>query len=336
MDASKHLLGDLLRQVSRSFYTTLRILPAKIRDQIGLAYLLARTSDTIADTGLVSPELRLQALRSFRDRIAGRTRENLQFGELASHQSSDAERSLLQQIEASLGLLEQLSPADLKLVREVLEIIISGQELDLRLFGAASANNLVALRTDSELDDYTWRVAGCVGEFWTKMCLGHLFPRTRLDEHFLLKNGVRFGKGLQLTNILRDIPADLRNGRCYVPQDRLAAVNLKSNDLLQPSSEGRFRPLYFSLIDMAERHLRAGWAYTTALPWSSIRVRLACAWPIMIGFETLKLLRLGNILDAGHRIKVPRSTVTTIMWQTVLWYPFPRAWRKLAPSGPDS
>ncbi len=163
-----------------------------------------------------------------------------------------------------------------------------------------------------------------------------MFPRAKLDDQFLLTNGVRFGKGLQLVNILRDIPADLQNGRCYVPEDRLAAVNLKPKDLLQPSIEERFRPLHLSYVDLAEGHLRAGWAYTTALPWGSVRVRLACAWPVLIGFETLKLLRIGNILDAGNRIKVPRSTVKTVMWQSVLWYPFPGAWSKLAPSGPNA
>ena len=82
----------------------------------------------------------------------------------------------------------------------------------MRRFAGASAQSLVALRTDEELDDYTYRVAGCVGEFWTKMCRAHLFPRAPLDDAFLLANGVRFGKGLQLVNILRDVAADLRHG----------------------------------------------------------------------------------------------------------------------------
>ena len=46
-------LNQLLKQTSRSFYLTLRVLPGAIRPQIGLAYLLARTTDTIADTELV-------------------------------------------------------------------------------------------------------------------------------------------------------------------------------------------------------------------------------------------------------------------------------------------
>ena len=46
------LLTTLLKQVSRSFYTTLWILPRSVRSQISLAYLLARATDTIADTEL--------------------------------------------------------------------------------------------------------------------------------------------------------------------------------------------------------------------------------------------------------------------------------------------
>ena len=60
---SQFLLQDLLRDVSRSFYLTLKLLPGSIREQIGLAYLLARATDTIADTGAVSVEERLAALQ---------------------------------------------------------------------------------------------------------------------------------------------------------------------------------------------------------------------------------------------------------------------------------
>ena len=169
----------------------------------------------------------------------------------------------------------------------------------MRRFAGASARSLVALRTDEELDDYTYRVAGCVGEFWTKMCRAHLFPEAPVDDAFLLANGVRFGKGLQLVNILRDVAADLRQGRCYLPAERLAELGLKPADLLQPANEPRLRPLYHGYLDRAEAHLLAGWAYTNALPRGCVRVRLACAWPILIGRETLKLLRAGNAARPG-------------------------------------
>src|ERR1035437_8362175 len=222
--ASEELLGGLLKEVSRSFYLTLRVLPGKIRAPIGLAYLLARTTDTIADTELVALEQRLEALRQLRERIQGQHATPLDFGALAQRQASRAEGVLLEQCEASLALLHSLPAGDRQLVREVLNTITSGQELDLRRFAGAASGTLVALRTDEELDDYTYRVAGCVGEFWTRMCRAHLFPRAPLDDAFLLANGVRFGKGLQLVNILRDVAADLRQGRCYLPAESLAGL----------------------------------------------------------------------------------------------------------------
>jgi farnesyl-diphosphate farnesyltransferase len=331
--ASEELLGKLLKEVSRSFYLTLRVLPAKIRSPIGLAYLLARTTDTIADTELVALEQRLEALRQLRERIQGQSDTPLDFGALARQQGSRAEGVLLEQCDASLALLRGLPSADRELVREVLATITSGQELDLRRFAGASAASLVALRTDAELDDYTYRVAGCVGEFWTKMCRAHLFPQAPVDDAFLLANGVRFGKGLQLVNILRDLAADLRQGRCYVPADRLAEVRLKPEDLLQPANEPRLRPLYHGYLDSAEAHLSAGWAYTNALPRGCVRVRLGCSWPILIGWETLKLLRAGNALDPEKRIKVSRRGVRRLRLRSVLLYPWPRAWERMVSVG---
>src|SRR6266511_3813887 len=115
-----HLLTDLLKQVSRSFYTTLRILPASVRRQIGLAYLLARMTDTIADTELISVEQRLASLRDLRERILGLHAKPLDFGQLAQHQGSPAERALLERAEETLSVLSGLGAADQHEIRHVL------------------------------------------------------------------------------------------------------------------------------------------------------------------------------------------------------------------------
>src|SRR6266850_1319639 len=198
------LLGPLLRDVSRSFYRTLSILPGKIRTQISLAYLLARTTDTIADTELVPAAQRLEALRELRARILGSRREPVNFAVFARQQASPAEATLLENCETSLALLETLPERDRELVRKVLDIIAGGQELDLLRFAGATSEHPVALQTDEELDDYAFRVAGCVGDFWTRVCRAHIFTKDKLDDAFLIENGIRFGKGLQLINILRD------------------------------------------------------------------------------------------------------------------------------------
>jgi farnesyl-diphosphate farnesyltransferase len=326
---SNNSWNDLLRETSRSFYLTLRVLPAAVRPQIGLAYLLARTTDTIADTEIVPVEQRLAMLQKLKARILGTSSEVLGFGELARRQGSFAERRLLERVEDSLAALRALTPADLRLVRQVLDTITSGQELDLRRFAGATAAKTIALQSDAELDDYTYRVAGCVGEFWTKICRAHLFPTATLDNARLLADGVRFGKGLQLVNILRDLPADLRKGRCYLPEQKLSEIGLKPGDLLQPSNERKFRPIYGRYLDLAETHLAAGWAYTNALPWRCVRVRLACAWPILIGVETVGRLRTENPLDPSRRVKISRAEVRGLIARSVLCYPLPGVWRRL-------
>ena len=329
----------LLERVSRSFYLTLRVLPAAIRQQIGLAYLLARATDTIADTHLVPVERRQAALREMRAAIvntaAGRTAMPPDFGELAAAlqapagEGSHGERLLLETAGGLLEALRSFSREDRQLVCEVLHTITFGQEEDLARFGRPAAGGIAALDTDVDLDQYAYCVAGCVGEFWTRMCLAHLFPGTRLDNSILISNAVRFGKGLQLVNILRDLPRDLRSGRCYMPRAALAELGLVPKDLLDPASFGRFRPLFDAYLLQAREHLSAGWAYTESLPFRQIRVRLACAWPILIGVKTLARLRGRNVLDGAERIKVSRSEIRSLILSSAVRYPLPRAWNRL-------
>jgi farnesyl-diphosphate farnesyltransferase len=345
-------LNGLLKATSRSFYLTLRVLPARVRPQIGLAYLLARTADTIADTELVPPAQRLGALQKLRERILGQNSAPLDFGELARRQGSVAEKLLLEKAEDALALLKMFSPADLKLVRDVLATITSGQELDLRRFGrwgettgkpsstfaargdARPTTKIIALETAAELDDYTYRVAGCVGEFWTKICRAHLFPNAKLDEKQFIADGIRFGKGLQLVNILRDLPADLKNGRCYLPMEKLGQAGLSPEVLLSPVGEEKFLKLYHEYLDEAQAHMAAGWRYTNTLPFSQFRVRLACAWPVLIGAKTIEKLRAANVTELQQRVKVSRGEVRGIILSSLAACPFAGAWRNLfVPAG---
>jgi farnesyl-diphosphate farnesyltransferase len=98
-------LNELLKATSRSFYLTLRVLPAPVRPQIGLAYLLARATDTVADTEILPVEQRLAALQKLRERILGQSSSPLKFGDIARQQGSPAEKLLLEKIEEALAAL---------------------------------------------------------------------------------------------------------------------------------------------------------------------------------------------------------------------------------------
>lgn len=328
MDATgdRELLTRLLRSVSRSFYLTLRALPMAVRPQIGLAYLLARTTDTVADTEVLPLEQRLDALDRLQSRICGLQDAPLDFRPFLGHQARPAERQLLERFEEAIHLLQRCEKADLQRIREVLVTIVSGQRLDLHRFGHRQAGEVRALRTELELDDYTYRVAGCVGEFWTRICRRHLFPEVTLDDEAFLADAVRFGKGLQLVNILRDLPADLRLGRCYLPADRLSACGVAPRDLLEPGWAPRIQPVIDDSLQRAEEHLEAGWNYVKAVPVNCRRVRLACAWPILIGVQTLAGLRSAPMLDPNRPVKIPRSAVRSIVLRSVLLLPMRRRW----------
>ena len=327
--AAPSSLDQLLRDTSRSFYLTLRILPPDVRPQISLAYLLARTSDTIADTQVLSLDQRLEALGRFRGRLLGLQQAPLEFAQAAQSEPA-AERQLLERAEEIVRGLLHFSGLDQRLVRDVLTTIISGQELDLRRFsGAAAQGTIVALRTEAELDDYTYRVAGCVGEFWTRLCRTHLFPSASLDDERFLADGIRFGKGLQLVNILRDLPADLSAGRCYLALERLEALGLRPETLLDRDSEAVFLRLYREYLDVAAAHLDAGWRYTNTLPFGQFRVRLACAWPILIGAATIAKLRVANVSRLQQRVKISRAEIRGIMARSTMAVALPFWWKRL-------
>jgi len=107
---SSLLLGQLLRDVSRSFYLTLRVLPKGLRVPVGLAYLLARAADTIADTQLLPPQRRLDLLLAFRAQVAGPANDT-QLHEIESalteHQKDSSERLLLQSLVPAVRLLDR-------------------------------------------------------------------------------------------------------------------------------------------------------------------------------------------------------------------------------------
>jgi len=189
--------------------------------------------------------------------------------------------------------------------------------MDLTVFAGASVADLSALKTLDDLDRYTYHVAGCVGEFWTDLMCTHRKALANWNLPQMSEIGVRFGKGLQLTNIIKDIAHDLQKGRCYIPETMLTEVGLKPQDLLDQNNLPRFRPVLRKLIRLAIEHLDQGWLYTMAIPRYETRLRLACMWPILSAGESLKLvMNSPDLLNPAVRVKIPRSKVYQIMSMT--------------------
>ena len=314
---AKTLLGDLLRQVSRSFFLTLRVLPSKIRPQVGLAYLFCRAADTIADTDLISAQQRLSVLLFYRNQFlpSGPDREGLVgISRGFSGRALPGEHALLERLPECFDLLRSFDEADRQAIGELVRTLTQGMEMDLLSFPQGRPGAPQALAGLEDLDRYTYFVAGCVGEFWTRICRGHVKGLRGWDLNRMESLGVRFGKGLQLTNVLKDISLDLARGRCYLPGTLLERHGLKAEMLLDPGSRGTILPLVKELAALALGHLEAGWGYCAAIPRSQVRLRSACVWPLFFALATLReILHSPSLLDPKRPVKIRRSAVYRIM-----------------------
>jgi farnesyl-diphosphate farnesyltransferase len=252
----------------------------------------------------------METLKILSDGIQGNASRKLVINRVASFvplQENAAERTLLDSLPDCFEWLEHTGRADCDDIRAVLEKITHGQMLDLHRFDNPA--KVRALQTAADLDEYTYLVAGCVGEFWTRLCFRHLRDFASLIQDEMLALGRRYGMGLQLINVLRDAGTDLRAGRCYFPEDELGALGLTAAQILSESD--RFQPIYERWMEKAQDGLECGMQYSCAI--RNRRVRAATVLPALIGARTLALLRKAGASALHQKTKVPRREVRAMI-----------------------
>ena len=307
--------AEILRSVSRSFYLSIRFLPAQLRQPIALAYLLARTTDTVADTAQISVSMRMETLKLLCNGIQSTASHDVVTELVASFvslQENESERRLLESLPDYLACLEATEHADRNDIRVVLEKITRGQMFDLQRFD--TPREIRALSTTADLDEYTYLVAGCVGEFWTRLCFRHVRQFASRSEDEMLALGKRYGMSLQLINVLRDAGSDLRAGRCYFPEDELNTAHLTPSQIV--SEPERFQPIYRMWLEKAKAGLVSGMEHSRAI--NNLRVRAATVLPALIGSRTLALLDAAGPSALQRAVKIPRREVRAMILSLVL------------------
>jgi len=175
-----------------SFRLGMRVLPAHRRAAINAVYAFCRIVDDIADGD--APEAP--------DAMA-RQAEIRRWEEEIVRAYDGCPRSAV-----GAELARAVDRFDLPMGEFLL--VLDGMRMDVRGIVAPSSEFLAA---------YIRRVAGAVG-ILSMHCFGAW--RGAVSERFAL----RLATGLQLTNILRDVQADARLGRLYLPRDVLAAAGV--------------------------------------------------------------------------------------------------------------
>ncbi|MBP84251.1 MAG: hypothetical protein CMO61_10455 [Verrucomicrobiales bacterium] len=297
----------LLKSVSRSFYLSMRLLPAGMRETVSLGYLLARLSDTVADASGIESSERLELLNSIRLLIEGSATSVEGLERVALSLEHPGEAALLKRQADLFSWYQSIDPANREHLSEVILTIIHGQTWDATCL---EEKGIVVCEKSEDLLRYTYWVAGCVGEFWTKVGftnLGRNFAAPELAEEMLI-SGRKLGQALQLVNILRDLHEDLPAGRCYLPRAEMIEAGWTPG---KPVAAAIGEPVFKRWASKCEEFLEAGDTYSRQV--NCMRARLCTRLPKILARKTLSKLELAGFEAViSRRIKVPRSTV----WQS--------------------
>ncbi len=315
------IFKTFLSRVSRSFYLTLKIIPPEIRDTLSLTYLLARITDNIIDDYHFSYYKKTYFIYLLQLEITNNIDEakKATFDRLLSRildQIDDKE--LIQALPLCLKFFSELPPTDKSLAVKVLTTLFRGFKRDTDTFTYRS--KMVSLQSKSDLENYLYDIAGCVGEFWTALCFLHWTNYSRLSAEKAIQLAIEFGKALQLTNILRDLPRDLHNNRCYLPLEQLSAEQISLTDL-NNTPEKAF-PVVNYWKEQADNYLQSAKQYIQNM--TSIKQRYALCLPVLIAKQTLAMLKTDIYLHDRMIMKVSHFEMKLIAAKAAFFSLFPK------------
>jgi phytoene synthase len=197
------LSATLTRRSRSNFYYAFLTLPRRRRDALYAVYAFCRTVDDVADLGS-DPAAQRAGLDAWRRDVAR-----------CFEPGPPPEHPIARQLAEAVRTYP--------IPRAALEAIIEGCAMDL---------DRVRFETAEDLYPYCYRVASAVGLCCIEI-FGYTDPRAR-------DYAVHLGTALQLTNILRDVGADAREGRVYLPQRDLREFGVSEADLVAGRHDERF------------------------------------------------------------------------------------------------
>ena len=287
-----------VRTHARTFHYASWLLPAEKRQAANALYAFCRVADDMVDSA----------------RVAGTAS--------VARRLADYERAL----EAALAGRPE-GPIFRELHRVCATYEVPHDVLRELLAGVARDLQPVRYESWRELVTYCEGVASTVGEMCTYVFGVSGGPAVRERA---LRYARTLGVAMQLTNILRDVGEDARLGRCYLPEEDLAAFGLTADAILASASTGhsrlardeRWRPFMAFAVGRSRSLYEAAAPGIALLAPDAQRCASACA----TGYAGI----LGAIERLGYDTISQRAHLGTAARGAVLW----RAWRWRAAAAP--
>lgn len=222
-----------------SFLSGFRFLSVEKRNAITVLYAFCRELDDVVD-GCTDPNVAQITLNWWRSDL-----EKVFNNEMPEHPVHQT----LKDIRANFDL-----------PKNEFEALIDGMQMDLEQARYGSFD---------ELKLYCHRVAGVVGRLIARI-LGFSNPKT-------LEYADKMGLALQLTNIIRDVGEDARQGRIYLPIEEMQKFDVPANVIMQCKPTDNFAKLMQFQVDRARETYREAMLLLPAADKKSQKVGLIMA-----------------------------------------------------------
>jgi len=273
----------ILGSVSRTFALTIPLLPPAIEVVVGNTYLLCRIVDTIEDAAELVPAEKQRLSKLFLEATLG-TIPVASFVDpcldaLKGYSNAD-ELDLIRHTPTVLRILHTFPDQDQAAINRCVSIMSDGMS---HFHNRQSQEGLKDLK---EFEEYCYVVAGVVGELLTSI-FSNYSPEfaKRIQGHESL--AIAFGQALQMTNILKDSPADRERGVSWKP----AQIN------------------ELELLKIAYEKLQDSMRYIILLPESEIGMRRFCFLAFGLAVMTLEKIASRKEFSNQPEVKLSRNTV---------------------------
>lgn len=238
---------DSIARGSKSFAMASKLFDRETRERAWLLYFWCRACDDIADgqehghalTRVDDAPARLAEMHALTEAALA--------GETTGKPAFDA-----------LGLVA----AECRIPPHLPRDLIAGFALDAEGFSP---------RDEGELMQYCYHVAGAVG------CMMAIVMGVDPGDEATLDRACDLGLAFQLANIARDLDEDDAGGRCYLPAEWLAEMDVPPGEAMRPAYRPRIALLARRLADRAAAHEASARAGTPALSTRSAWAVLAAA-----------------------------------------------------------
>lgn len=238
----------MLKDTSRTFYIPIRLLTPVLRETVASSYLCMRAIDEIEDHETLDKEVKVELLLKVHDLLDSATFDKSAYLDAIKPYEKD-----LKEVTIRIGDWLEFCPEGIRH-----EVMKATQEMAQGM--AKWTEKDFNIKTQADLDEYTYYVAGLVGVMLSK--IWEWFDGTETDREL----AIGYGRGLQAVNILRNKDEDLaERGVGFFPEDwtredmfEYAEANLKKADEYMKDLNTRTIVLFCKIpLALAKRTLKA-------------------------------------------------------------------------------